>query len=154
MPTPHEPPLYSERLWPAPWLYLATALVIPASLLVFLPISPVVGAVVAVVLYAGCVLALIAAATAVDVDAAGLTVGRARLPLDAVGAASAHRGSASAERGPSLDARAWLHLRGWVAPVVKVENTDATDPAPYWLFSSRHPEAVVAALETAKAGRP
>src|SRR5690606_10894103 len=30
---------YRERLWPAPWIFLASALVIPASLLVFLPIS-------------------------------------------------------------------------------------------------------------------
>ncbi|MCU1417394.1 MAG: hypothetical protein JWP32_1568, partial [Schumannella sp.] len=28
---------YRERLWPAPWVFLSTALVIPASLLVFLP---------------------------------------------------------------------------------------------------------------------
>ena len=32
-------PAYRERLWPAPWVFIATALVIPASLLVFLPIS-------------------------------------------------------------------------------------------------------------------
>ena len=43
---------YSERLWPAPWLFVATALVMPASLLVFLPISVVAGVVVAIVLYA------------------------------------------------------------------------------------------------------
>ena len=47
--------LYRERLWPAPWLFLATALVIPASLLVFLPINVTVGIVTAIVLYAGCV---------------------------------------------------------------------------------------------------
>ena len=37
---------YRERLWPAAWVFLATALVIPASLLVFLPISTTAGIVV------------------------------------------------------------------------------------------------------------
>ena len=44
-------PAYRERLWPAPWVFLATALVIPASLLVFLPISLPTGVGVAIVLY-------------------------------------------------------------------------------------------------------
>ena len=42
--------LYRERLWAPPSLYLATALVIPASLLVFLPISIVTGIIVAVLM--------------------------------------------------------------------------------------------------------
>ena len=44
---------FRERLWPAPWLFVATALVIPASFLVFLPINEIAGLVVAFVLYAG-----------------------------------------------------------------------------------------------------
>ena len=35
---------------PSPWLFIATALVIPASILVFAPISMVAGIVVAIVL--------------------------------------------------------------------------------------------------------
>ena len=34
---------YRERLWPSPGMFISTALVIPASLLVFLPINMVVG---------------------------------------------------------------------------------------------------------------
>src|SRR5690606_30777489 len=54
--------LYRERLWPAAWMLIATALVIPASLLVFLPISETAGIAVAVGLYGGCLILMFAAA--------------------------------------------------------------------------------------------
>ncbi|MGX5680334.1 DUF3093 domain-containing protein [Schumannella luteola] len=138
---------YAERLWPAPWLYLATALVIPASLLVFLPISEVAGIVVAVVLYAGCVALLLLAAPRIEVTESELVAGKARIPLSLVGAIATARGDdARQERGPGLDARAWLLIRGWVDPVVKVQITDPQDPTPYWLLSTRRPDALAAAL--------
>jgi hypothetical protein len=49
--------------------------------------------------------------------------------------------------GPELDPTAFLMLRAWVAPVVRVEITDPDDPTPYWVFSVRNPEALVAALQ-------
>jgi hypothetical protein len=33
-----------------------------------------------------------------------------------------------------------------VGPVVRVEVLEGADPAPYWVFSSRRPEELVAAL--------
>lgn len=142
-------PTYHERLWPSPWLYLATALVMPASLLVFLPINFIVGVVVALVLYAGCVGLLLSAAAAITVDAGVFVAGRARVPLSAIGDVSVHRGDdARAERGVRLDARAWLLIRGWVDPVVRVTIVDKDDPTPYWLISTRHPERLASALET------
>ena len=144
--------IYRERLWPAPWLFLSTALVIPASLLVFVPIDVTVGAVVAVVLYLACVGGLLLASSTIEVSETHISAGRARMPLEAAGAAQAFAGEeATLERGQRLDARAWLVLRGWIAPVVKVEVTDAQDPTPYWLVSSRHPERIVKALAEARA---
>jgi hypothetical protein len=35
-----------------------------------------------------------------------------------------------------------------VHPVVKIELLDETDPAPYWLVSTRHPDELAAALAT------
>ena len=145
-------PLYRERLWPAPWMYLATALVIPASLLVFLPINDTAGIVVAIVLYLGSVALLLLAAPVLTVTDAEFTAGRARIPLGLVGAVTAHRGAdARHERGPGLDARAWLLIRGWVDPVIRVNIEDAADPTPYWLVSTRNPEALAQALTAAKA---
>ena len=141
---------YREKLWPAAWLYLATALVIPASILVFTPINLWVGIAVAVVLYGACIAALIIGAPVIEVTSTEFIAGRARLPLPLVGTAAGFSGlEARDERGPKLDARAWLLIRGWIDPVVKVDVTDAADPAPYWLVSTRHPESVVAALQAA-----
>jgi hypothetical protein len=141
------PELYQERLWPAWWVFVATALVIPASLLVFLPISPVAGVVSAVVLYGGIVVALLVTTPAIEVTDGMLRVGRARIERTFVGAVTAHTGAdAVAERGTRLDARAWLVLRGWIPGVVRIEIVDAADPTPYWLVSTRRPAELAAAL--------
>jgi hypothetical protein len=139
--------IYRERLWASAWLYLATALVIPASLLVFWPINLIAGLVVAIVLYLGCVGLLVLASPTITVTDAELQAGRARLPLRFVGDVVPFREpEATLERGRRLDARAWLLIRGWVGPVVRVELTDPGDPTPYWLVSTRRPEELAAAL--------
>ncbi len=146
---------YREKLWPAPWLFIGTALVIPASLLVFLPINQTVGIVVAIALYAGCVGLLISAAPVIEVTATQFIAGRARVPLTLVGSATAHHGEdARLERGQKLDARAWLLIRGWIDPVVRISLTDPNDPTPYWLVSTRRPAAVIAALDEVKQRTP
>lgn len=138
---------YRERLWPAWWVFLATALVIPASLLVFLPISPVAGVVSAIVLYGAVVVALLVTTPVIEVTDGMLRVGRARIERTFVGAVTAHTGSdAVAERGTRLDARAWLVLRGWISGVVRIEIVDDADPTPYWLVSTRRPAELAAAL--------
>lgn len=142
---------YREKLWPGPWVFISAALVIPASLLVFLPINPSVGVVVAIALYAACVAALIAGSPVIEVTETEFRAGRARLPLEIAGSTEGFRGAeAQLERGQRLDARAWLLIRGWISPVVKIEVLDETDPAPYWLVSTRQPDAVIEAIARAK----
>jgi hypothetical protein len=143
--------IYRERLWASPWMFIATALVIPACLLVFLPINQIAGVVTAVVLYAACVIVLLAASPVVEVTSDHVIAGRARLPIAFAGDVSGYRADeATLERGQRLDARAWLLVRGWVSPVVKIGVLDAQDPTPYWLVSTRHPERVVAAVAQAR----
>jgi len=147
--------LYRERLWPAPWLFISTALVIPASLLVFLPINQTVGVIVAIVLYLGIVALLLVAAPAIEVTRDEFLAGKARLPIPVIGDVAAFDGDEGRlERGQRLDARAWLMIRGWIDPVVRIELVDDNDPTPYWLVSSRRPEAVISALATAKQRTP
>jgi hypothetical protein len=55
------------------------------------------------------------------------------------------------ELGPGLDARAHLAQRGWVRTAVRVDLDDPADPTPYWLVSTRRPQALVAALLAAGA---
>ncbi|GAB2972010.1 DUF3093 domain-containing protein [Frigoribacterium salinisoli] len=148
-------PTYRERLLPPIALFVATALLLPATLLVFVPISVPVGVVVAVALYAAVVVALLASSPVLVVDEEGFRAGPARLLPAEVGEATAHRGAdATTQRGPGLDARAWTLFRGWVSPVVRVALTDEADPAPYWLVSTRRPEELVRALDDLRRRTP
>lgn len=141
--------LYRERLWAPPALYLATALVIPASLLVFLPISVLTGVLVAIGMEIGVLVLLWALAPTVEVTDTEFRAGRAHLPRTLVGEVEGFEGAAATtQRGPELDARAWTLFRGYVRGVVKVEVRDEADPTPYWLVSVRRPDAVVAALRS------
>jgi hypothetical protein len=143
--------IYRERLLPGPMIFVIAALLIPASLLVFLPINITIGVICAIVLYGACVVLLIVSSPWIEVTDTALLAGRARLPIPNVGAATGYSGNdATAQRGPKLDARAWLVIRGWVKPVVRVDVLDETDPTPYWLVSTRHPNDLIAALKKAK----
>lgn len=146
--------LYRERLWATPWLFVATLLVVPAVMLVFAPIDLIVGIVLAIAFYAAIVVALLLSAPSIRVTADELIAGRARIPLAFVGAPEAFRGDeATLERGRRLDARAWLLIRGWITPVVKVPVLDVDDPAPYWLVSTRNPDQLVRVLDEARQPR-
>ena len=143
--------LYRERLWATPWLFISTILVVPAVMLVFAPINFPVGVVLAIVFYAAIVIALLATAPVIRVTAAEFTAGNAKIPLEFIGEPKAFTGEeATMERGQRLDARAWLLIRGWIKPVVKVPLLDVDDPAPYWLISTRNPDQLVRVLDEAR----
>ncbi|WP_394276538.1 DUF3093 domain-containing protein [Luteococcus sp.] len=50
--------------------------------------------------------------------------------------------------GPGGNARAWMLTRPYVKQSVRVFLDDPADPHPYWLVSSRHPEAFVSAANS------
>lgn len=146
---------YRERLWPSVGLFIALLLLIPASLLVFLPINTLVGVVFAVVAYAGITILLVATAPVIEVTDTRLTAGRGVIALEFVGEPMAFEGEdASLQRGRGLDARAWVVIRGWVSPVVKLPLNDPADPTPYWLVSTRRPAELVAAVREATLRTP
>ena len=94
---------------------------------------------------------LVQASARIEVSQGRLRAGRAEIAVEHLGEISWARGEqARAERGPLLDARAFLVIRGWVDPVLKVEITDPQDPTPYWLLSTRHPERLAAALQASR----
>jgi hypothetical protein len=88
----------------------------------------------------------------IQVTDAALVAGRATIPLAFIGDLTPYRGAAATlARGRELDARAWLLIRGWVSPVVKLGVLDPEDPTPYWLISTRKPEALIEAISSARA---
>ena len=73
--------------------------------------------------------------------------GRAR--IEAVHLGSAEALDAEETRriaGPEADARAYLLLRPYLKRSVRVSVHDDRDPTPYWLVSTRDPEALAAAI--------
>lgn len=149
---------YRERLAvPARWWLLLAGLAASVWLVYELPFGPRVSLPAAGGAFAlGAVALLLYGRLSIDVDAGGVRVGRARLPLTALGRAEALTGEeARAARGPGLDRRAYVAIRGYVPGVVRIEVDDPADPTPYWLVSTRRPERLVAGLEAARqtAGR-
>ena len=146
---------YRERLWPSPGVWLIALGLAVGSGVVTLPFSAL-GAVLTAIIVALLLVALLVAGTAaVSVGGEALVAGRARVPLSAVGAVQVLDPAAMrAARGPDLDARAYLCMRGWLGSGVRIEITDPADPTPYWLVSSRDPGALAAALQAGSVARP
>jgi len=82
-----------------------------------------------------------------DEEGGELRAGEARLPLRYVGHVDVvPRDGKQAALGPELDPAAFLMHRAWIGPVVRIEVTDPDDDTPYWIVSTRDPDALVEAL--------
>jgi len=139
--------VYSERLTLGPlgWVLLIAF----ASMLgiAFLPVDVRLAVLIGSAAVVGGVIVLVRTAPVVRVDGTTLQAGRARIPLSLVGSVSALDATETrAELGTRLDARAYLCLRGWIHTAVRVELVDPLDPTPYWIVSTRHPQALASAL--------
>lgn len=87
----------------------------------------------------------------VGIDDNHLRAGRAHIPLELVGAVTVLDAEALRRlAGRDADARAFLLLRPYLKRGVRIDIADPADPAPYWLVSCRRPEALAAALESAR----
>jgi len=76
-----------------------------------------------------------------------LHAGAAHVPVRLLGAPRAlDREATRRVHGVDADARAFLVTRPYVKGSVLVPLEDPADPTPYWLISTRHPEALTAAL--------
>lgn len=140
-------PAFAERLWPSPSGWVAVPAFAAMLGIVLLPVSPVAGVVAAVVGLVGAGAAAVALATPVRVADGELHAGGAHIPVGLLRDPRALDAAATRhELGPGLDARAHVCLRGWVRTAVRVELDDPADPTPYWVVSTRRPEALVAAL--------
>ncbi len=146
--------VYTERLWPAAWVWTWGALVAVTLGVVFVPATSLgVAAGVGALALAGTFLLLRAWSPVVRVvepePGAGLWLqaGQARIPAAALGQVEALDAQAMRSAlGPALDARSHRCIRGWVATGVRAEVVDTRDPVPYWLLSTRRPRRLAASL--------
>lgn len=147
--------MYDERLnAPRSWwlLPLAAGLCLALILLRFGPVPAAIGLVAGVVLGAAVVSSY--GAARIRVVQGSLVAGDARIPVEALGRAwPLDRAETVAWRTAKADPRAFMLLRSYVPTALRVEVTDPQDPTPYLYLSTRSPERLAEALESARAGR-
>ncbi|MDP9999135.1 MULTISPECIES: DUF3093 domain-containing protein [Pseudarthrobacter] len=146
-PSAGTPAIFQERLWPNVWMWIIAAGVSSAGILVFAPITWAAGYTAAGVLFVIISVLLVVSTPSIVVTGDTLTVGRATIERRFIGAVETFREKeATAQRGTRLNGLAYLCIRGWIDPVVRIEITDPSDRTPYWLTSTRRPEELAAAL--------
>lgn len=140
---------YRERLLPRWWAWL---LVLGLVAMLAIAYGAALGALVGWLVAGGtallAVVLLVVTAPEVRVDAGTLLVDDARLPVTSIASVEqVDRAEIARLRGPGADARLFVALRPWSASDgVLVRLDDPEDPHPAWLFTSRHPARVEAAL--------
>jgi hypothetical protein len=142
---------WQERLWPSVWLAPVVLLLGTGFGLVTAPFGGAVAVPVAVLATLALTGMLLATTSTVAVEDGVFRAGRARIPVGLLGDPEVLDADAMQRaRGPELDARAYLCLRGWISAGVRVPVLDPRDPAPYWLVSSRRREELAQALRQAR----
>lgn len=144
---------YDERLTPPWWLWLAAACMTGSLGVAYgAAYGSIVGAAVFVVAAALVAVVLFSTSPRVRVDEAVVRAGRARLPLRFAGPATAlNPAQARSLRSTEADPRAYLVLRTWASgSAVRIEVRDPEDPHPYWMITTRHPDALAAAIDSAR----
>lgn len=143
---------YQERLWPAWWVWLlALGIATMIGVAYGAALNTAVGWVTFGILLALGWGALAVTTPVIRVDDVAFKAGRARLPLRFVGEVRILTPDVLDEVHRATDASAYLLLRRWAAPAaVGVVVADERDPHPYWLVSTRSPDALAAALRSAQ----
>ncbi|WP_405773387.1 DUF3093 domain-containing protein [Streptomyces sp. NBC_01538] len=144
---------YEERLTaPRSW-WLISFLVGVSFALIMLPFGtlPLLGG-----LVGGTAVAAVAASSygsiRIRVVGDALIAGEAKIPVAALGEAEIlNAEEARAWRTYKADTRAFMLLRSYIPTALRVQVTDPEDPTPYLYLSTREPEQLVAALESARA---
>ena len=148
---PNSPVIYSERVLPRWTSFLPLLLIFPSFWLTFAPINLAIGSALGILVTAVVTVIMLRASPEIVVTSSTLRVAKAEIHLANTGKLEiVAAGQTFAERGPKLDARAHLAIQGSVKGLIKLEISDKNDPTPYWLFSSRSPESIKIAVESAK----
>jgi len=140
--------LYRERLIPGLPFYLATAFVPMALYLVALAFSAEAALIALIVSEIAILFLSFVLSPVITLSKQDFRVGKAVIPVSELGEPFAiERSQAFQERGQKLNPAAYISFQIGVKGLVKIEVIDSNDPTPYWLFSTRKPEQLVAALK-------
>lgn len=141
-------PTYRERLHAQVSIWIVTTVMIFTLGVAFgYVLGTMPGLLTFVVAQLAAIWVLLHTAARIRVDDRIVRAGRARLPLEYVGRSQIlDSGATRRARGVDADTRAYLCVRSWLPRAVLIEITDSSDPHPYWLVSSKNPEALHTAL--------
>ena len=145
--TDTQKPIFRERLLPS-WLTFIWALILlPSAYLVFLPINEGVGLLIGATLTLAVWGLMFWGSPFTSVIGGELWVGKAHIPTNFLKSAREIPPEFRfAERGPALDARAFVRFQVGVKSLVRFDLNDSNDPTPYWLVATRKPEALISAV--------
>jgi hypothetical protein len=130
---------------------LPLALIFPTFWLALAPINQYLGIILGTLITIASALALVYLSPVIEISKSAIRVGRASMPIAMIGeVTSVPSDRAFAERGPNLDARAYVRLQSSRGGLVKIEVIDRLDLTPYWLFSAKKPEQIVKTISDAK----
>lgn len=121
-------------------------MVFPSFWLVLAPINADLGLILGILASALSVWIRFAMSKRIIVGEKYLHIGKAAIPRNVLGQATVIAQSEQfSERGPRLDARAFVALKA-LSGLVKVQVEDSNDPTPYILISTRRPTQLAEAL--------
>lgn len=146
--SPYEEHLTAPRSW-----WLICSLVGVAMALILLPFGtlPLLGGLVGGTA-ASAVVASSYGSVRIRVVGDALIAGEAKIPVSALGDAEIlDPEKARAWRLHKADPRAFMLLRAYIPTALRIPVTDPADPTPYVYLSTREPERLSKALETARA---
>ncbi|GAA4472306.1 hypothetical protein GCM10023190_02550 [Enteractinococcus fodinae] len=139
--------IYHETLRPTWSMWLLVIIAAVLGWLTLAPLSTGWGIASGILVAAVAVFALLASRSDITVTSTHLQVGRATIEREHVGEVTGYVGDAAfQQRGQKLHGLAYLHLRSWIKPVVRIQIEDRQDRTPYWLTSTARPEELVAVL--------
>ena len=139
--------IYQETLRPTWSMWLLVVIAAALGWLTLAPLSAGWGIASGVLVAAVAFFGLLASQSDITVTTTHVQVGRATIERQHVGEVTGFRGDdAFQQRGQKLHGLAFLHLRSWIKPVVRIQIEDRQDRTPYWLTSSARPEELVEVL--------
>lgn len=142
---------YQEWVTPKWSSFLPLALIFPTFWLTLAPINAPIGIGLGVLVTVAVAASMLVTSARISVSATQLTVGNARINLEFTGKVEiVPFAPRFAQRVPNLDPRAYLKLQGSRKGMLKLEIQDKADPTPYWVFSTKNPELLAAAIHEAK----
>jgi hypothetical protein len=144
--------LYRERVTPSWFAFLPLLAIFPTFWLAFAPINLVAGVASGLLVTALVAALMVGLSPKITVLPGRLSVSGASVSTEFLGKVEViPKAETFAEKGPKLNANAFLALQSSRKGLLKIHLTDSRDTTPYWLISSTRPGELASFIEKARA---